>query len=267
VDEIAAYALTRRCRHGHINAYLGGRTIERCSACDNCIEVPPPLDAGLPDKREQLLNILRCVSDAPWSWGRISLVRILRGSDRARPGGQPLHEKARDHTGFGTLAFRSRTAIERMLDRLESGGFLRARRLDHGGVVLDLTPAGRTALRNPISLNSLVGPAEKQPPPPPPPRKPSREPSKKDALGLDVDEALFQTLRAWRLEQAHAQEVSPYVVFHDSHLRAIAAHRPVTLEALSELKGVGPHKLEKYGATVIELVRKHLGGGTDDTQT
>ncbi|MBL7064566.1 MAG: HRDC domain-containing protein [Anaerolineae bacterium] len=82
-----------------------------------------------------------------------------------------------------------------------------------------------------------------------------------------MDEALFQTLRAWRLEQAHAQEVPPYVVFHDSHLRAIAAHRPVTLEALSELKGVGPHKLEQYGAAVIELVRKHLGGGANDTQT
>ena len=180
VDEIAAYALTRRCRHGHINAYLGGRTIERCTACDNCIKIPPPPDAGLPDEREQFLTILRCVSDAPWSWGRFSLVRILRGDDKARPGGQPLHEKARDQAGFGTLAFRSKTAVERMLDHLENGGFLRARRLDHGGAVLDLTPAGKAALQNPIALNSLVGPAEKQPPPPPPPpRRPSRESSKK----------------------------------------------------------------------------------------
>jgi ATP-dependent DNA helicase RecQ len=76
---------------------------------------------------------------------------------------------------------------------------------------------------------------------------------------LDVDEALFQKLRAWRLEQAREQEVPPFVVFHDSHLRAIAAHHPVTLEALSELKGIGPRKLEQYGAAVIELVRQHLG--------
>ncbi|MEE8391647.1 MAG: HRDC domain-containing protein [Anaerolineae bacterium] len=65
-------------------------------------------------------------------------------------------------------------------------------------------------------------------------------------------------MRAWRLEQACAQQVAPYVVFHDSHLRAIAAYRPVTLEALSELKGVGPRKLELYGADVIGLVQKYL---------
>ena len=74
-------------------------------------------------------------------------------------------------------------------------------------------------------------------------------------------------MRTWRLEQAREQEVPPYVIFHDSHLRAIAAHQPVTLEALSELKGVGPSKLEKYGAAVIELVRKHLEGGANDAQT
>jgi hypothetical protein len=40
VDEIAAYARTSRCRHGHINSYLGGRTIERCDACDNGASLP-----------------------------------------------------------------------------------------------------------------------------------------------------------------------------------------------------------------------------------
>ncbi|MGD2145290.1 MAG: RecQ family ATP-dependent DNA helicase, partial [Anaerolineae bacterium] len=40
-DEIAAYAAATRCRHGHLNAYLGGRTIARCKACDNCVTLPP----------------------------------------------------------------------------------------------------------------------------------------------------------------------------------------------------------------------------------
>lgn len=251
VDEITAYAQTRRCRHGHINAYLGGRVIERCSACDNCIEIQPPPDAGLPDEGEQLLTILRCVAAAPWSWGRLSLVRILRGDAQASP-------KAHDCQGFGSLSFRSQTAVERMLERLERGGFLKARQLDHGGIVLDLTPTGQAALQNPAALESLVRPAKE-----PLPRKSPQ----KDEAELEVDEALFQALRAWRLEQAHGQGVPPYVIFHDSHLRAIAAHQPVTLEALSELKGVGPSKLEKYGAAVIELVRKHLDGERNDAQT
>jgi ATP-dependent DNA helicase RecQ len=245
VDETAAYARTTRCRHGHINAYLGGRTIERCTACDNCVEIPPPPDAGLPDEREQFLTILRCVSAAPWSWGRYSLVRILRGGT-ARPDAHPLHEEARGHVGLGALPFRSETAVKHMLDRLEGGGFLRARRLDHGGVVLDLTPRGKAALRNPAALDGLLNPAEDSLPPAESPKE---------------DEGLFQALRAWRLEQARMQGVPPFFIFHASHLRAIAAHCPVTLEALSELRGVGPRRLEKYGHAVVELVRKHLERG------
>ena len=149
VDEIAAYAQTGRCRHGYINAYLGGRVIEQCAACDNCVEIAAPAVAALPDEGEQLLTILRCVEAAPWSWGRRSLVRILRGDDQSRPGVRPLHQKARDQAGFGALAFRSPVAVERLLDRLESGGFLQARRLEHGGEVLDLTPAGEAALQDP----------------------------------------------------------------------------------------------------------------------
>jgi ATP-dependent DNA helicase RecQ len=156
VDEISAYARTRRCRHGHLNAYLGGRVIERCAACDNCVEIAPPPRIDLPHEREQLLTILRCVVDAPWSWGRRNLVRILRGDDKARYGRRPLHEKAREQTGFGALAFRSKTAVGHMLDHLEGGGFLKARRLDHGGVVLDLTSAGRAALRDPAALDGLL---------------------------------------------------------------------------------------------------------------
>ena len=259
VDEIAAYAQTTRCRHGYLNAYLGGRTIERCAACDNCVGVSLVSSDDLPDEREQLLTILRCVADAEWSWGRFSLVRILRGDDEARHGRRALHEKGRHQAGFGALAFRSQAAVERMVDRLESGGFLQARNLDHGGVVLDLTPAGKAALQDPAALDSLIVPVEEPPPP--------RKPPKRDAKEMDVDDALFEALRAWRLEQARTQKVASYVVFHNSHLRGIAAHRPVTLEALSELKGVGPHKLEQYGAEVIELVREHLRRESDDAQT
>ncbi|MBN1814040.1 MAG: RecQ family ATP-dependent DNA helicase [Anaerolineae bacterium] len=246
VDEIAAYVQTARCRHGHLNAYLGGRTIEHCTACDNCVEIAPPPDVGLPDEREQLQAILGCVSAAPWSWGRVSLMRILRGDEQAPA-------KARDHTGFGALAFRSETAVRRMLESLESGGFLRARRLKHGGEVLDLTQAGQTAVQNPAALDDLVSVAEE----PPSPRSP-----KEDEEYLEVDGALLQALRAWRLDQARVRDVPPYVVFHDSHLRAIAARRPITLEALAEVKGVGPKRLEQYGVALVELVRRHLAGGT-----
>jgi ATP-dependent DNA helicase RecQ len=267
VDEIAAYAQTRRCRHGHLNAYLGGRTIERCNACDNCIGIPRLSDQDLPGEREQLLTVLRCVSTAPWSWGRRSLTRILRGNAKARYGGQALSERACESESFGALAFRSRIAVERMLERLEMGGFLQARVLEHGGTVLELTPAGRAALRDPAALENLAGPAEKPLSPPTPSRRSQgKSTGENDEVEPDVDEALFEKLRAWRLEQARAREVPPYIVFHDSHLRAIAARRPLTLEALSELKGVGPRKLEQYGEAVIGLVGEHLKGKAHDSE-
>jgi len=99
VDEIAAYAQTGRCRHGHLNAYLGGRVIERCTACDNCVAISPLPETSLTDEREQLSTILRCVSAAPWSWGRRSLTHILRG-DNLSP------HNAHGHAGFGRLSFR-----------------------------------------------------------------------------------------------------------------------------------------------------------------
>jgi ATP-dependent DNA helicase RecQ len=257
VDEIAAYALTRRCRHGHLNAYLGGRTLEACDACDNCVEVPPPADPGLPGEREQLLIALRCASGGSWSWGRVTLARILCGDSAPGPRDTPLHSKAPDQPGFGALDFRSRAAVERTLDRLEEEGLLQARRLEHGGVVLDVTSRGRAALEMPAQLDELLGITVL------PPAPAASVPGGDQELEQDGDEALFQKLRAWRLEQARAQEVAPYVIFHDSHLRAIAARRPLTPEALSEVKGVGPRKLERYGAEVVALVREHLAGDQD----
>lgn len=153
VDEIAAYAETKRCRHGHINAYLGGRAIEVCNACDNCVEIPPLPDPGLPDEATQLLAILQCMRNAPWSWGRNTLVRILRGDDQQVRGRRPLHDKARAQNEFGALAFRSGTAVERLVGYLESEGFLASRRLAHGGVVLDLTGNGRLALEDSALLH------------------------------------------------------------------------------------------------------------------
>jgi ATP-dependent DNA helicase RecQ len=254
VDELLSYARTRRCRHAHISAYLGAPSNERCSACDNCAQEQPLPAPGLPDLQQQCAIILRCVADGPWSWGRQTLVRILRGHAEEGPGRRALHPRARDSPGFGALAFRSRTAIAHLLAELEEAGFLRARLLeDRKRTVIDLTPAGLAALQHPSALEPLG--------------RPRVEPVSRDrAAGPegDPDEALFEALRAWRLEEARSHEVPPYVVFHDTVLRAIAAQQPRTLEALDEIKGIGPAKLERYGETLIRLVSPHLRNAPGD---
>ncbi|MFL5929609.1 MAG: ATP-dependent helicase [Gaiellaceae bacterium] len=60
-----------------------------------------------------------------------------------------------------------------------------------------------------------------------------------------------EKLRAWRLARARSDGVPPYVVFHDSVLRAIADVRPSSLGELAQISGVGPAKLERYGDDLL----------------
>jgi DNA helicase-2/ATP-dependent DNA helicase PcrA len=61
----------------------------------------------------------------------------------------------------------------------------------------------------------------------------------------------FSALRTWRLERAKADDVPAYVVFHNSTLAEIAERQPKTLAELARVPGVGPAKLERYGADVL----------------
>ena len=65
---------------------------------------------------------------------------------------------------------------------------------------------------------------------------------------------LFDALRIWRGVEAKRQSVPPYVIFHDSVLRDIAAVRPANAPELGGIKGVGTSKLERYGPAVLAVV-------------
>ena len=47
----------------------------------------------------------------------------------------------------------------------------------------------------------------------------------------------------------------PYVIFHDSTLRAMAATRPQSLAALGRVPGVGDRKLASYGEAFLAAIR------------
>ncbi|HEU5266966.1 MAG TPA: UvrD-helicase domain-containing protein [Jatrophihabitans sp.] len=72
------------------------------------------------------------------------------------------------------------------------------------------------------------------------------------------DAELFGRLRAWRKAQADAQQVPPFVVFSDAVLVAIADARPSSRAALGQISGVGPTKLTRYAAPLLDLL-----GGAD----
>jgi DNA helicase-2/ATP-dependent DNA helicase PcrA len=66
----------------------------------------------------------------------------------------------------------------------------------------------------------------------------------------------FGALREWRLERAKADEVPAYVVFHNATLAEIAERKPRTLAELATVPGVGPAKLERYGADVLAALAR-----------
>ena len=66
---------------------------------------------------------------------------------------------------------------------------------------------------------------------------------------------MFERLRAWRREEAASQSVPPYVIFHDRTLAEIARTRPANAAALARVGGVGQSKLDRYGETVLKLVK------------
>jgi len=67
--------------------------------------------------------------------------------------------------------------------------------------------------------------------------------------------ALFERLRAWRVEAARRHGVPAYVIFHDATLTEIARLRPASLDALRGISGIGARKLEAYGNDIVDLVR------------
>jgi ATP-dependent DNA helicase RecQ len=70
----------------------------------------------------------------------------------------------------------------------------------------------------------------------------------------DIDEELFERLRAWRGDQARSQQVPAYVVLHNSHLEEIARRKPQSVHELGSIKGVGLRRAARYGDELLALV-------------
>ena len=125
----------------------------------------------------------------------------------------------------------------------------RRRLLDHFGDSTPGAPEGRCCdVCDPESW--LPSPEELE-------VKAKRRSSKTAAPPADLspeDESLLEALRAWRLKAARGKPA--YTVANNRTLEAIAAERPVDLDALAQIHGVGPAFLKRHGDDVLELVAR-----------
>jgi superfamily II DNA helicase RecQ len=77
-----------------------------------------------------------------------------------------------------------------------------------------------------------------------------------------ADFAVYARLRALRKEHAARDGVPVYAVFTNEQLAAIVRERVDTLEALGRIDGVGPARIERYGAAFLEALAAARGAKT-----
>jgi ATP-dependent DNA helicase RecQ len=68
-------------------------------------------------------------------------------------------------------------------------------------------------------------------------------------------EELFEQLRTWRTEQARPTKTPAFMILADAVMRSIANANPQNLTALNAISGMGPSKVDRYGADILAVCR------------
>ncbi len=246
VNQVMEYAGSRSCRHARIADYFGEEGVARtCMACDNCLDsnraIYAPVDSA------HVRAALACVTRFDGHLGGVRIASILRGSVDAWTATRPW---VADLQWFGALRSWELDRIRELLEQLVELGCIGR---GHGEKpTLGITPRGTAVLRGEEALEVDIRAS-----------RPARVRGSRNAAtgGAPSPEmtpevaARFEALRSWRLEVARRTEVPPYVVFHDRTLAEIAHRHPSSAGALATIPGVGPAKLERYGESVLAVLR------------
>lgn len=72
---------------------------------------------------------------------------------------------------------------------------------------------------------------------------------------LTADETkILDCLRLWRNRKAKEQKLPSYCIATNSELVSIAKYQPASADELRDIKGFGRHKIENFGAEIIEVL-------------
>jgi ATP-dependent DNA helicase RecQ len=94
------------------------------------------------------------------------------------------------------------------------------------------------------------------------PRAKPRAPDAADDVAFGpAEERTLAALKTVRTLIAREEQVPAYIVFSDRTLAELAVRRPRSLSALQDVRGVGPMKLERYGARFLAAIAQ-----LDDTE-
>ncbi len=245
--ELIRWAEGGSCRHDAILRYFGdeAETLAGCGRCDVCtaLEVAPAEG----DATELARILLSGVARISGRFGLKQVVRLLCGESEERLERLGLHLVPT----FGRLRDRPADWVQRALTRCVTAGWVEFTGDEHP--VVRLTADGAAVMRGTREARWL----------PPPALRPARgmqqrrgaRPLPRDEEALDArEQALFDRLRDCRLRLATAEQVPAYVVAHDRTLRELARLQPSSPVLLQQVPGLGPAKIERYGAAFLEVI-------------
>jgi len=254
LDAMLALCETAQCRRSQLLAYFGQDPEPGgCGNCDTCLAPPDTWD-GTVAAQKALSTVWRLERERRQKFGAVQIVDILLGRRTAKVI-QFDHDQL---SVFGIGEDLAEGEWRSVVRQLLAQGLL-AVEGEYGTLVL--TEASGAVLRREREV-----PLRKEPPKPTVSRSSSgsaRGDRKPKAAAAELAPELapaFETLRAWRAEQAREQGVPAYVIFHDATLREIVTAWPSSVAELGTISGVGEKKLVTYGEGVLGVLAG-LGAG------
>ena len=212
------------CRHRHLVSYFGqAYPSEPCDACDVCLGELERVEEPAVVARK----VLSCIARLGQRFGAAHVVNVLRGSES-----EPISARRHDKLStFGLLRDVPAPELRGYLEQLTGLGLI-AQSGDEFPILV-LTPDGIRLLKDAGAFPDLALVRQRRPTK----GRPARRSRAEAESWADVDRALFDQLRALRLELARARHVPPYVIFHDTTLREMARVKPSTLDQLRDTFG------------------------------
>ena len=252
LDAMVGYCRTTDCLHAYMTRYFGetagaaaktdGKCVGGCANCEHTFETIDVTDIAR--------AISRCVHDVNQHVGSGKIVKVLRGSKA-----QDLsYLNPESLPSFGMLDEVPEARIRDVLSQMATDGFLiiAEGRLPIVGFgpraaetvapefhydIKKIKRADARARRTPDVSTPAVG----------------------SYVPDDGDEALFQKLRALRLDIARELGKPPYIVFSDKTLRDMVRVKPITDDQFLAVNGVGESKLKQYGERFMAAIREDSG--------
>ena len=266
LEAIIRYAQTHNCRRRMILDYFGDDAEVHGCNCDICRRAHGGLvvATGGPIISDETTTVVRqllsAIARLNRKFGVGTVADVLAGAETERT------QRFNSLSVFGLLKNYGSKRIIAMLHRLMESGLARQR--DPEGVkfrpVVEITPIGVAVMKGevpPPATLADIAPTRRESSRAVPAfdRRESRRSSPPEDEGFQDDpeaSARFAKLRAARLELARGKGLPPYVICHDSVLKAIAMSPPADLDSLQRIKGMGPYKIQTYGQALLDAVRE-----------